>query len=88
MQKVAGYATNCGMETVSPIAAYRDRNDRMSLDAFGALFSPRVNKSTVLRWERRGVPVERVVQIEQVTGISRHSLRPDIFGRYPKEAAE
>lgn len=39
------------------------------------------------RWEngRRKIPAERVIDIERVTGISRHELRPDIFG--PSEAA-
>lgn len=59
----------------------------MSLKAFGLLFTPKVNKSTVLRWERGGVPFERVVDVERVTGIAREELRPDIF-RDLKEAAE
>jgi DNA-binding transcriptional regulator YdaS (Cro superfamily) len=39
--------------------------------------------STVSEWSR--VPAERVLEIERVTGVSRHLLRPDI---YPVEAAE
>ena len=42
-----------------------------------------VNKATVTRWAQRGVPQERVLDVERVTGISRHALRPDlaaIFG--------
>lgn len=39
------------------------------------------------RWEngRRKVPAERVLGIEAATGISRHDLRPDIFGPAPKQ---
>lgn len=41
------------------------------------------------RWEneRRPIPVERALDLERVVGISRHDLRPDIFGPKP-EAAE
>lgn len=39
------------------------------------------NPSVVMNWRSRGkVPAERVLEIEAVTGISRHVLRPDIFG--------
>ena len=61
----------------SPITAYRKERDQ-SLEKFGALFG--VNKTTVRYWERERVPPERVPEIERVTGISRHELRPDIFG--------
>lgn len=73
------------MERTSPIAAFRAGKDKMSLEQFGALFTPSVDKSTVLRWERGQVTVERAVEIERVTGISRHELRPDIFGPAPSE---
>lgn len=62
---------------MSPITAYRKAKDQ-SLEKFGALFG--VNKTTVRYWERKQVPPERVPEIERVTGISRHHLRPDIFG--------
>jgi len=34
------------------------------------------------RWEngRREIPAGRCLEIEALTGISRHDLRPDIFG--------
>lgn len=35
-------------------------------------------------WQWSKVPAERVLEVERVTGISRHELRPDI---YPLEAA-
>ncbi len=37
--------------------------------------------SVVMNWRtRKQVPAERVRDIETATGISRHVLRPDIFG--------
>lgn len=39
------------------------------------------NPSVVANWRlRKRVPAERVLDIERITGISRHELRPDIFG--------
>jgi hypothetical protein len=66
----------------SPIAKFRADNDKMSLEEFGKLFAPPVNKSTVLRWERGDppVPVQRLDEVERITGIPRRYLRPDIFG--------
>jgi transcriptional regulator with XRE-family HTH domain len=39
-----------------------------------------VNKATVTRWAQKSVPLTRVYQVEEKTGISRHELRPDFFG--------
>ena len=40
-----------------------------------------VSQGHVSSWVRRGkLPAGRVLKIEAVTGISRHKLRPDIFG--------
>lgn len=39
------------------------------------------NPSVVANWRKRGrVPAEHVLRVEEQTGISRHVLRPDIFG--------
>lgn len=38
--------------------------------------------SAISQWTK--VPSERVLKVEEVTGISRHDLRPDIFGPAPK----
>lgn len=77
------------MTKKSPIAKYRAENDGMTLEAFGLKFKPPVDKSTVLRWEKGKVTPERALEIEKRTGISRHALRPDIFGKAPvAEAAE
>lgn len=39
-----------------------------------------ITKSAISQWER--CPVERVLAVETLTGVSRHELRPDI---YPQE---
>lgn len=40
-----------------------------------------ISKSAVSQWDR--IPVERVLQVEKLTGVSRYALRPDIFGTGP-----
>ncbi|MFC6487329.1 YdaS family helix-turn-helix protein [Nitratireductor sp. GCM10026969] len=50
-----------------------------------------VHKTTIMRWENGEVliPVDRLADVERITGIPRHDLRPDIFGAAPaKEPAE
>ena len=42
-----------------------------------------ITSQAISQWER--VPAERVLDVERITGISRHELRPDIFG--PKDEA-
>lgn len=37
-----------------------------------------IRHTALYSWTR--VPAERVLDIERITGISRHDLRPDIFG--------
>lgn len=43
-----------------------------------------VDKATATRWAQRRVPAERVKDVEAATGISRHDLRPDIYGPAPE----
>lgn len=46
------------------------------------------NPSVVMNWKARGkVPANKVLDVEALTGISRHDLRPDIFGPAPKQGA-
>jgi DNA-binding transcriptional regulator YdaS (Cro superfamily) len=40
---------------------------------------------TIMRWKK--APPARVLAIEQLTGVSRYQLRPDIFGYAPPMAA-
>lgn len=42
-----------------------------------------VRPQSIVKWETRGIPANRVLRVEAVTGISRHELRPDIFGEQP-----
>lgn len=51
-----------------------------ALSATGAPISPQA----ISQWER--VPPERVLEVERLTGVSRHELRPDVFGPAPKRA--
>lgn len=46
-----------------------------------------VTRATVAKWQT--VPAERVVEIEEISGISRRKLRPDLYApRRIKQAAE
>ncbi|MCH8137231.1 MAG: helix-turn-helix domain-containing protein [Proteobacteria bacterium] len=36
-----------------------------------------ISRAAVTQWHR--IPAERVIAIEQATGIDRHDLRPDIY---------
>lgn len=48
----------------------------------------RVTRSAVSHWVKGGeLPVKRVLEIERLTGVSRHKLRPDIFGDHPQQVA-
>jgi hypothetical protein len=40
-----------------------------------------VTTGAACRW--RNIPIEHVPRVEKITGISRHVLRPDIYGRAP-----
>lgn len=38
------------------------------------------SQGTISGWIRHGrVPAERVLQVEEATGVSRHRLRPDLY---------
>jgi len=41
------------------------------------------SRGAVSQWAR--IPAEHVLQIERMTGISRHRQRPDIFGLAPPD---
>lgn len=47
-----------------------------------------VTQQTISYWRSKGrIPAEKVVEVEAATGISRHELRPDIFGPAPSAGA-
>lgn len=70
------------MDTQTAFAGFR-KSRGLTLDGAAEIFS--VDRTTILRWERGDppVPVKRLDEVERVTGISRHDLRPDIFGAAP-----
>jgi hypothetical protein len=45
----------------------------------------KLTSQAISQW--RQVPAGRVLQVEELTGISRHELRPDVFGEKKGEAA-
>lgn len=72
------------MQTISLLDELRSRDipySRLAQDIG-------VHKSRVTRWAQTGVPPERVLDVERITGISRHDLRPDVFGPAPASLAE
>jgi Uncharacterized protein conserved in bacteria, prophage-related len=44
-----------------------------------------ITSQAVSQWKK--VPPERVIEVERISGVSRHELRPDIFGPAPQETA-
>ena len=45
-----------------------------------------IGQTTISYWCRKGkIPAEHVLKVEELTGVSRHDLRPDI---YPEEIRE
>ena len=41
-----------------------------------------VRPQSLTKWKNSGrVPANRVLEVERITGISRHEIRPDVFGR-------
>lgn len=39
--------------------------------------------AAITQWKKAGVPANRVLGLEELTGVSRHDLRPDVFGPRP-----
>jgi DNA-binding transcriptional regulator YdaS (Cro superfamily) len=65
------------MKTANALARFR-KEARITLDEAASRLG--VDRKTVLRWEQGEVdiPTGRVLDIEDITGISRHELRPDL----------
>lgn len=47
-------------------------------DALNLIGAAQITPQAISQWKR--VPPNRVVAVEAVTGVSRHILRPDVFG--------
>ena len=59
--------------------------DQIILDVIKAVGSQRklasrlgISHQSITQW--RQIPSTRAIEIEKITGISRHRLRPDVFG--------
>lgn len=63
---------------ISPLTQYRNLTGQ-SLEALSKPLG--VNKTTIMRWENGDtlIPVKRLADVEALTGIPRHKLRPDVF---------
>ncbi len=68
----------------TPLMRWRVANN-LTLEQAGKRFN-NAHKATFLKWETGQilVPVKRLAEFEQVTGISRRKLRPDIFAVSPR----
>jgi DNA-binding transcriptional regulator YdaS (Cro superfamily) len=44
-----------------------------------------VSRQAIGHWMKSGVPPERVLALEGISGVSRYELRPDIYGPAPAE---
>lgn len=44
-----------------------------------------IGPSALSQWQQ--VPADKVLMVEQLTGLSRHELRPDVFGPAPAKAS-
>ena len=67
------YAFNPPMEKMCEEAKQKAGGPASLAKALGGLTSQAVSQ-----WKR--IPADRVLGVEAITGISRHELRPDIFG--------
>lgn len=70
-----------------PIPELKQYREGKTLDEAAKSLS--VNKTTLLRWEDGVVqiPADRVIAVEDVTGISRHVLRPDLSSIFISKVA-
>jgi DNA-binding transcriptional regulator YdaS (Cro superfamily) len=68
------------MASVHPLRGYRAAKG-ISISRLAARLC--IDKGTLSRWEtgRFRIPAERVLEIERLTGVARHLLRPDIYPR-------
>lgn len=73
------------MANETAFARYRKNNGK-TLEATAEVFS--VDKKTILRWEKGTtlIPVKRLHEVERVTGIPRHELRPDLMAMFYQSA--
>ncbi len=61
------------MEQICEIAKQKAGGSTALAKALGG-----ITPQAVSQWKR--VPADRTIEVEKITGVSRHDLRPDIFG--------
>lgn len=68
-----------GMSTHTSFSDFR-KTSGLTLDAVAEMFD--VDRKTILRWEKgeSPVPIKRLAEISEATGLSKEQLRPDVFG--------
>ena len=68
------------------VASLNDKHGQGGQTRLAELIGKR--QSNVSGWVNRDfrVPAEMVIPVEEATGVSRHRLRPDIFGALPNKA--
>lgn len=64
------------MENKHPLTVFREQRD-LTQDELAALIG--VKAPAVCKWEKGRVSYGKVLDVERVTGIPRHELRPDIY---------
>lgn len=42
-----------------------------------------VTRQALQQWRRNGVPPDRVLALEELSGVSRYEQRPDVYGEGP-----
>jgi DNA-binding transcriptional regulator YdaS (Cro superfamily) len=67
-------------ETTFPNLQKLLRQERGTIARIAEAFG--ITHGAVAQW--RKIPPERVLEVERITGISRHALRPDIYGEAPR----
>jgi len=59
----------------------KDKGLRKVIEELGSLArlaeAINITKQAVSQWQR--VPIDRVLEVEKVSGVSRHELRPDFY---------
>lgn len=64
------------MEKTSPLTLWRRANGKTQKE-LGELLG--VGDAAITKWEKGRVPAERVLEVERVTKIARHRIRPDLY---------
>lgn len=73
------------MSDKTPETALEDVKRALGGNAGVATALGDLTSQAVSQWKR--IPPARVIDVERLTGISRHDLRPDIFGEREASAA-